>query len=250
MFINKFISVALICASAFGARASFAAENPDVESPEVVAAARARIDAEFAGSEDRVFTKAEVNAILDKYKYIDPKHVVPTDLLKDTLVYFDANKSKFPNQNYVTVVDYSRRSDQYRIFMINMGKGSVERFHTAHGVNSDPNSDGYATEFGNVINSGMSSLGFARTTDTYSGHYGLSVRLDGLSKTNSNIRVRAVVYHGWVETKEANVIQAMSHGCLTLDNSVRNGVIDKVKGGSLINFGFSKLKPKKNVVLN
>jgi hypothetical protein len=219
-------------------------ENPDVESPEAIAEARARIAREFAGSENRVFSAAETFKILDKYKYLDPKHEVPSDLLQQVVVYFDANKDKFPNQNYITVVDFSRHSAEYRIFMISMATGKVEKFHTTHGVGSDTNDDGYAESFGNVINSGKSSIGFARTTDTYSGTYGVAVRLDGLSSTNSNMRARAVVYHGWDKVKEANVKQGLSHGCFTLDYAVKPAVIDKVKGGSLFFAGVSKVKRK------
>jgi hypothetical protein len=164
---------------------------------------------------------------------------VPPDLLQKAVAYFDANKSRFPNQAYITVVDFRPRSDKYRLYIINMADGSVEKFHTTHGVNSDKNADGIATVFGNVINSGMSSLGFVRTGEVYSGSYKRSIRLDGLSSTNSNIRDRAVVFHGWDKVHEANVIQGMSHGCITLDWKVKDAAIDKIKEGSLMYVGQS-----------
>jgi hypothetical protein len=51
----------------------------------------------------------------------------------------------------------------------------------------------------------MSSLGVYKTAETYNGKHGLSLRLDGLSPTNSKARERAVVVHGadYVEDEAA-----------------------------------------------
>ncbi|MGZ3721985.1 MAG: murein L,D-transpeptidase catalytic domain-containing protein [Bdellovibrionales bacterium] len=210
-------------------------ENPDIQSPEEIARAHAVIEKDFEGAIDPAdFSLTDNFEILAAYPQLDPGHEVPADLLANAVAYFDANKSRFPNQAYITIVDFKPRSDKYRLYIINMADGSVQKFHTTHGVNSDKNADGYATIFGNVINSGMSSLGYVRTGEVYNGAYKRALRLDGLSSTNSNIRDRAVVFHGWDGVHEANVLQGMSHGCITLDWKIKDAAIDKIKEGSFM----------------
>lgn len=40
--------------------------------------------------------------------------------------------------------------------------------------------------------------------------------------------------------KEANVIQAMTWGCIALDWTVKDAVLDKIKEGALLYVGVSK----------
>jgi hypothetical protein len=215
-------------------------ENPDVQTPDEIARARAAVARDFANVKLPGALRADERAAIHaKYAYLDPQHEVPADLLDTATTYFDQNKASFPNQGYITVVDFKPRSDAYRFFLVSMADGSVEKYHTTHGEGSDPDETGYAQTFGNVINSGMSSLGFVRTAEVYSGTYKVSVRLDGLSDTNSNIRERAVVFHGWDGTHEANVLQGLSEGCITLDPAVKDGVLQKIKEGSLMYVGVS-----------
>jgi hypothetical protein len=236
MFTMKRVLLACLLASPLSALA----DGPDRQSPEEVAAARRQIARDFAGAVNPdQLTEDETAWLLAPLAKIDPNHEVPADLLKTALTYFQANKSGFPNRDYITVVDFKPRSDHYRFFLINMKDGSVEKYHTTHGEGSDPDDTGYASTFGNVINSGKSSLGFVRTAEVYTGTYKRAVRLDGLSTTNSNIRERAVVFHGWDGVHEANVLQGLSAGCITLDWSVKDGVLDKIKNGSLMYVGVS-----------
>lgn len=216
-------------------------ENPDAETPQEIARAKALIQRDFANATQPAQILPVIQAaILKNYGYLDPNHEVPADLLKDAVLYYDANLASFPNKGYITIVDFKPRSDKYRLFIVNMTDGSVEQFHTTHGVGSDPNDTGTAKTFGNVINSGKSSLGFVRISELYVGEYKRSARLDGLSATNSNVRERAVVFHGWDGVTEANVIEGMSHGCITMDWKIKDGVLDKVGGGSLMYVGVAK----------
>ena len=52
----------------------------------------------------------------------------------------------------------------------------------------------------NEDGSHLSSLGRALVAERYEGRYGVAYRLDGLSATNSNLRSRCVVLHGWEHT--------------------------------------------------
>jgi hypothetical protein len=209
----------------------------DRQSLEQIAEARQAIFNDFGEGLAPKFDMVSEAIVLQNYNHLDPKKIVPSALLKKAVTYFDSYKSKFPNKNYITVVDFSRKSDRVRFFLINMKSGAVETFHTTHGIHSDADDDGFAEVFGNGMGSGMSSLGYVRTAEVYSGKYKRSLRIDGLSSSNSNIRARAVVVHGWDKVHEANVIQGLSWGCITIDWSLKDEVIDKIKEGSLMYVG-------------
>ncbi len=215
---------------------SFAfAENPDQESFEKIQSVRKQIEAEFADAilPEEIFNKS-AEFTLFQYNYVDPNRWVPSDLLAKALLYFDKNKSKFKNQNYITVVNLGARSNNYRLFVINLKTGAVERYRTSHGEGSDTNRDGYAESFGNIPGSKKSSVGYARTAEVYYGSFDRSLRLDGLSATNSKIRERAIVFHGWKPNVEANQLQPLSWGCVTIALAHRDAFIDKIKNGSLM----------------
>lgn len=52
----------------------------------------------------------------------------------------------------------------------------------------------------NEDGSHLSSLGRALIAERYEGRYGTAYRLDGLDVSNSNLRSRSVVLHGWEHT--------------------------------------------------
>jgi hypothetical protein len=215
-------------------------ENPDWQSPDEIARAREAVERDFADATDPSnVSPIEQQLILKRYAHLDPDHVVPKDLLKTAVTYFEKNKAGFPNQSYITVVDFKPRSDNYRFFLIKLDDGSVEKYHTTHGSGGDVDDDGIAESFGNVPNSRKSSLGFVRTGEVYMGTYQRAIRLDGLSRSNTAIRERFIVFHGWDKVHEANVIQGRSAGCITLDWAVKDGVLDKIKEGSLLYVGVS-----------
>ena len=54
--------------------------------------------------------------------------------------------------------------------------------------------------FSNEDGSHLSSLGRAVVAERYEGRYGVAYRRDGLEATNSNLRSRCVVLHGWEHT--------------------------------------------------
>ena len=59
--------------------------------------------------------------------------------------------------------------------------------------------------FSNEDGSHLSSLGYALVAERYVGRYGVAYRLDGLSATNSNLRSRCVVLHGWEHTTSLQI---------------------------------------------
>lgn len=167
------------------------------------------------------------------FDHLDPDQLIPQKLLKTALNYYDNNISKIKNQRFLTIIDYRQHNSKERFYLVDMQSGHVETYLTAHGKNSDPDFDGYATLFSNVEDSKKTSLGFFLTAETYFGSNGYSLRLDGLSSTNSNARLRAIVIHGADYVVPGDKI-GRSYGCPALEMSIHQDVIDRIKGGSLI----------------
>ena len=71
----------------------------------------------------------------------------------------------------------------------------------SHGSGSQkPHKLSAYAEVSNEDGSHLSSVGRALVAERYEGRYGLAYRLDGLEKTNSNMRSRCVVLHSWQYT--------------------------------------------------
>ncbi len=170
---------------------------------------------------------------------IDRDCGVPEDLLKKALDYFNSNTGKIKNRKYIGIVDFSRHSSRERFWLLDMRTGSAHAMHVAHGSGSDPDDDGFATRFSNVQDSNASSLGFYLTGALYKGKHGKSMRLHGLSPSNSNVLTRAVVVHEADYVREANVQPGRSQGCLAVAASEIAGVLSALKGGALIYAGLS-----------
>lgn len=170
------------------------------------------------------------------YSYLDPDKIVPAKLLQEAVAYYDANLDKIENQRVIGVIDYKQHNSKERFYIIDMESGRVERYLTAHGKNSDPDFDGYATKFSNVPDSNTTSLGFFLTAETYYGKNGYSLRLDGLSSTNSNARERAIVIHGADYVTPGPKI-GRSYGCPAVEMRYHQELIDQIKGGSLLYAG-------------
>jgi hypothetical protein len=173
------------------------------------------------------------------FAHLDPHGVVPKKLLAEALAFFQAHQEKFKNKGHISVLDYALRSSEPRFHVIDMQTGDVQSFRMANGVGSEPAHDGFAHTFSNVSGSNMSSLGFVLTAETYEGKHGFSLRLDGLSDTNSKLRARAVVVHGADYVHDKPVIQGRSNGCPAVPMDQRTRVINLIKEGSLMYFARS-----------
>ncbi len=156
-------------------------------------------------------------------------------VLQEALNYFNSNSGRFGNKRFMAVLEYSKHSARSRFYIINLRTGEVNAaYHVAHGSGSDRDNDGYATYFSNVPNSKASSLGVYKTGEIYRGKYGRSLRLHGLSSTNSNVYKRAIVIHPSPYVKEGNVKPGRSWGCMAFDYKVSGDVINMLRDGALI----------------
>ena len=137
----------------------------------------------------------------------------------------------------LTLIDYSRPSTQARLWVFDLHTGAL-LFHelVAHGKGTGEN---LAQRFSDDMNSHQSSLGLFVTKDTYVGHNGYSLRLDGLERGfNSRAMERAVVMHGAryvsaeLATRQGRI--GRSWGCPAVREAVAHQVIDTVRGGGVI----------------
>ena len=137
----------------------------------------------------------------------------------------------------LTVIDYSLPSTQPRMWVFDARTHQL-LFHelVSHGRGSGKT---MATEFSNDPSSSETSLVLFRTGETYIGHNGYSLRLDGLDKGfNDNARARAIVMHGApyvnAATAKANGYLGRSLGCPAVRPEIAKSIIDTVKDGGLL----------------
>lgn len=216
-------------------------DAPDTASLAQTANLRAefsQVDEAAEGESESSLESAET--VTASFRHLDPGGVVPRKLLNEALAFFRAHQERFPKRTHISILDYSLRSTEPRFHVIDMASGAVWSLRMSNGVRSEPVHNGFATRFGNKPGSNMSSLGFAKTAETYHGKHGLSLRLDGLSATNSNLRPRAVVVHGARYVHDAAVVQGRSNGCPAVPMPQKDKLIGMIKGGTLMYAGLSE----------
>ena len=167
---------------------------------------------------------------------------IPAELLETTLKYFKQNQKVINNTDYLTIIDFSKLSTEKRMFILNLKDGSVQKLLVTHGKKSESESIteiGKAKYFSNEIGSEMSSVGFFLTdSEPYVGKHGNSLRLNGLSVTNSNARVRNIVLHAadyatqWFADEKGRL--GLSQGCPAISPDKIIEVIEKLEGESLM----------------
>ncbi|MCD6045648.1 MAG: murein L,D-transpeptidase catalytic domain family protein [Gammaproteobacteria bacterium] len=151
--------------------------------------------------------------------------------------FYCASKRGVVNKNFLTIIDYSQPSTKKRLWVIDMAKAKI-KFNelVAHGQGSG---DNVPTKFSDTTNSHESSLGVFVTKNTYIGHNGLSLRMDGLEPgVNSHALQRDVVFHGADYVSEAAAESqgriGRSWGCPALARDQAKETINTIQGGSLV----------------
>lgn len=177
------------------------------------------------------------------YSYVDPENLIDKSVLKQALDFYDLNLTRFKVPKYVNVIDFSKHASQKRMFLIDMDNGSVKAMLTTVGRKTDPDGDGIADFFSNIEGSNMSSLGFYLTDDEYMGGNGRSMRLHGLSPTNSKALTRYIVVHGAAYVSEVDNHAGRSLGCPAVDFKNNDELIERTKNGSLMFIWHPTLKP-------
>lgn len=138
---------------------------------------------------------------------------------------------------HLAVIDYSMSSLKPRLWVFDLASHKL-LYHevVAHGQGSGGDRP---TRFSNADGSHESSLGLFVTRNTYIGHNGLSLRMDGLEQgVNDAAMARAIVMHGAGYVNPA-INKSMgrlgrSWGCPALREAVAKPIIEVMKNGQFV----------------
>lgn len=144
--------------------------------------------------------------------------------------------SKKTNESIITIIDFSKKSNKKRLAVIDLeNEKLLFNTYVSHGKNSGFD---YPFNFSNKSDSFKSSLGKYKTAETYYGKHGYSLKLDGMDKTNSNARMRNIVFHGAEYSSESFLKKhgflGRSLGCPSVPKEVSSKIINKIKDGTYI----------------
>jgi hypothetical protein len=165
-------------------------------------------------------------------------HADPSVIALATQALACANQSELVrNPHTLSVIDYSRPSTEPRLWVFDLTERRLlfEEL-VAHGRNTGDNA---AVRFSNAPSSLMSSIGVYVTGETYTGHNGYSLHLQGLeSGFNDNAFERAIVIHGasYVDAAFAKSQGRIgrSFGCPAVRPAIARTLIDTIRDGSLV----------------
>ncbi len=150
----------------------------------------------------------------------------------------ERNAARLQHADRAALVDFSAPSWQARFHLVDLAKGDVASFLTAHGRGSDPGHTGWLKKFSNEPGSYATSKGAYITGAEYDGKYGRALRLAGLDPENSNAEARAIVIHGAWYVSDAMLEKygklGRSEGCFALKEADLAGVLNRLGEGRLI----------------
>lgn len=136
-------------------------------------------------------------------------NITPADIDKKIVELNSYCRTRGYNTNYGILVDYGRHSFKKRLFVVDLNNGDVVmKCLCGHGRGGE--STILKGEFSNVPGSHCSSLGhyrIGRERKMYN-RPAMAFELDGLDKTNSNARSRAILLH--------KSFGPLSLGCITV----------------------------------
>ena len=137
----------------------------------------------------------------------------------------------------LAVIDYSRSSLEPRLWVFDLASDRLlYQELVAHGQGSGGD---VPNRFSNDDGSHASSLGLFVTRDTYVGHNGYSLRMDGLEHgINDAAMERAIVMHGaaYVNADAGRRMGRLgrSWGCPALRSAIAKPIIDVLKDGQFV----------------
>ena len=132
-----------------------------------------------------------------------------------------AKKNNY-NQNVAFMIDFSLHSGLNRFFVVDLKKGTlIKKGLVCHGSCKGENKSDIATVFSNTNDSYCTTLGMAVVGERAYSKWGKNYKywLDGLEKSNTNLRKRVVVLHAWEGVKDNEIYPkslALSWGCPTV----------------------------------
>lgn len=146
------------------------------------------------------------------------------------------NQVENRSNNILTVVDFSKPSNEKRLYILDMDKKEVLlSSFVSHGKGTG---DLYARSFSNKEGTLKSSNGFFLTGESYDGKNGYSMRLYGLEPgRNNNAYARTLVVHAARYADESFLEKygrlGRSKGCLAVPRKINAKIIEMIRGGSI-----------------
>lgn len=137
----------------------------------------------------------------------------------------------------LAVIDFSKPSTEHRLWVFDLETRELTLTdYVAHGQGSGGIN---TTDFSNRPGSHQTSLGMFRTSETYVGRNGYSLRLDGLEPGfNDRARDRAIVMHGADYVSEGAIKRlgrlGRSWGCPAVRADIARTLIDDIKNGQYL----------------
>ncbi len=147
------------------------------------------------------------------------------------------NQQALNRDSILTVIDYSRPSDQERLYVFDLkNRKLMFKSLVAHGKGSG---ERIARSFSNQPASHKSSLGFFITGNPYNGKHGYSLQIEGIEKgINNNAKSRAIVFHGASYVSLHYIAKngrlGRSFGCPALPLEISRPIIDSIKDSSCV----------------
>jgi hypothetical protein len=179
------------------------------------------------------------NNAADQANYISTQFNINQQAVRLALNGYQKLRSlgKLANVQYLTIADFSKPSNEERLFIIDMNiMQVVVKSLVAHGRNSGVK---MANQFSNRYASFQSSLGFYITGGIYKGKHGASLELEGVEKgINDQAKERAIVIHG-ADYVSNTLIQQQGYigrslGCPAVPNNQVAKIINTIKGASCL----------------
>lgn len=143
------------------------------------------------------------------------------------------------NTDIALFVDLSRHSGRCRFVVWDfVRQRAIITAPVSHGSGAEESHKRSAyARLSNEDGSHLSSVGRALVAERYEGRYGVAYRLDGLDDSNSNLRPRCVVLHGWEHTTSYPIFPFAtvgSWGCPVLSRRVMRRVDEILKNESRV----------------
>lgn len=165
-------------------------------------------------------------------------NIDPSVLRLSLVAYSKARREGLDSKQLLTVIDYSKPSDEKRLWVFDLRNGRT-LFNTwvSHGKNSG---QATANSFSNDPGSLKSSLGVFVTDSTpYNGDKGIALRMKGLEPgINNNAYSRDIVFHGaWyvnADTIRKYGEVGRSWGCPAVSPELAKPLIDTIKDDTVV----------------
>lgn len=157
---------------------------------------------------------------------------VPEAPLKQALKFYEKNKSKFKS-SWVSIADYSQKSDKKRFYMVNLESGEVRKHKVSHGSGNrggrkygDENHDGMIDRCqhpGSSSRTNMTRPGFFATGEQY---YSCGSKKNGRCSHAESRNSRGLLTKGWPKFRNGKNALRLDGLTPSVNNGARgNGVV-------------------------